>query len=556
MSENQVSDILAQAIAAEGVDTVFTLMGDANMYWSASMSDTQNVRLIHARHEHCCVAMADAYARATGKVGVASVTCGPGYTQIMTALVMAARGNAPVVVFAGDAPIGASWYLQSIDQAPLALATGAHFVPIRTIDRALDCVREAFYVARAERKPVVLSVPLDLQKEEFPYLPDYSPSTELMPRHQLIRPDPEVVDEVVAMIAEAERPIVIGGRGATWSGAKTALEGLAEEAGALLATTLLGKGLFDGNPFALDIAGTFATDLGREHFAESDLVISAGAGLGHYTTEGGYLFPNARVVRIDTQPRGLWRGLRTADLHVQADAKAAAEAIVARLREKGIRRHGWRSNEIASKIAATAENPDPKPYTPSPGTLDPRPVIKELDAAIPKDWDIIVAGGHCFSFAMTHLRGRPAGKYHIPIDFGAIGSGLSAAIGVAAARNNGKVLLIDGDGSLYQHIQELETIQRHGIKLLICIINDGGYGAETHKFRAYGVDPMHATHGRGDIAQVARGFGLKGARVTSLGRFEGLFREHQAQDGSTLWDVHVDDLIPSRNYRRVHYGEA
>jgi acetolactate synthase-1/2/3 large subunit len=212
MSDNQVSDILAQAFAAEEVDTLFTLMGDANMYWSASMADNHKVRLIHARHEHCCVAMADAYARATGKVGVGSVTCGPGYTQIMTALAMAARGNAPVVVFAGDAPIGASWYIQSIDQAPLALATGAHFVPIRTIDRALDCVREAFYVARAERKPVVLSVPLDLQTEEFPYLPDYTPSTELMPRAQVLRPDPAVVDEIVAMVAEAERPIVLGGR--------------------------------------------------------------------------------------------------------------------------------------------------------------------------------------------------------------------------------------------------------------------------------------------------------------------------------------------------------
>jgi glyoxylate carboligase len=111
MTDNQVSDVLAQAFAAEGVDTLFTLMGDANMYWSASMADNQKVRLIHARHEHCCVAMADAYARASGKVGVGSVTCGPGYTQIMTALAMAARGNAPVVVFAGDAPIGASWYI-------------------------------------------------------------------------------------------------------------------------------------------------------------------------------------------------------------------------------------------------------------------------------------------------------------------------------------------------------------------------------------------------------------------------------------------------------------
>src|SRR5712672_480759 len=203
MNDNQVSDVLAQVFAAEGVDTLFTLMGDANMYWSASMADNHKVRLIHARHEHCCVAMA-------------------------------ARGNALVVVFAGDAPIGASWYIQSIDQAPLALATGAHFVPIREIDRALDCVREAFYVARAERKPVVLSVPLDLQTEEFPYLPDYTPSTDLMPRAQVVRPDPAMVDEVVAMVTEAERPIVIGGRGAMWSGAKVSLESLAQESGALL----------------------------------------------------------------------------------------------------------------------------------------------------------------------------------------------------------------------------------------------------------------------------------------------------------------------------------
>ncbi len=554
MSDNPVSDVLAQAFAAEGVDTLFTLMGDANMYWSAAMADRERVRLIHARHEHCAVAMADAYARAAGKVGVASVTCGPGYTQIMTALTMAARGGAPLVVFAGDAPIGASWYLQQIDQAPLALATGAHFVPIRTIDRALDCVREAFYVARAERRPVVLSVPLDLQKEAFPYLPDYTPSADLMPRPQAAPPDPALVDEVAAMVAAAERPVVIGGRGALWSGAKAALEALAEESGALLATTLLGKGLFDGNPFALDIAGTFSSDLAREYFAESDLVLAAGAGLGHYTTEGGYLYPNAKVVQIDLSPRGLWQGLKTADLHIRADARAAAEAIVQRLRERHIRRPGWRSNAVAAKIAADV--PDAKEFQPTPGTLDPRPVLRELDAAIPKDWDLVVAGGHCFSFAMTHLKGRAGGKYHTPIDFGAIGSGLSAAIGVAVARGGDKIMLIDGDGSLYQHIQELETVRRHGLKLLICILNDGGYGAESHKFRATGGNPGHAIHGRGDIAAIARGFGLDAATVTSMGQFERLFAEHRQAPGSTLWDVRIDDLIPSRQYRRVHYGEA
>jgi thiamine pyrophosphate-dependent acetolactate synthase large subunit-like protein len=375
-----------------------------------------------------------------------------------------------------------------------------------------------------------------------------------VPRAQSAPPDPALVDEVVALIGAAERPVVIAGRGASWSGAKEALEGLAERSGALLATSLLGKGLFDGNPFSLDVAGTFSSDLAREFFADSDLVIGAGAGLGHYTTEGGYLYPNAKVVQIDTNPRGLWQGVRTADLHLRADARAAAEALLRRLDEEGIRRPGWRSNEIAARIAADV--PDGKEFAATPGTLDPRRVVRELDAAIPKDWDIVVAGGHCFNFAITHLKGRAAGRYHIPIDFGAIGSGLSAAIGVAVARGNGRVLLIDGDGSLYQHIQELETVRRHGLSLLICVLNDGGYGAESHKFRANGINPAHAIHGRGDLAAVARGFGLSAATVTSPGQFERLFREHERTQGATLWDVHIDDQIPSRQYRRVHYGEA
>src|SRR5258708_6255470 len=219
----KVSDMLARAFAAEGVDHLFTLMGDANMYWSVAMSKLPGMKIVHARHEHCAVAMADGYARATGKVGVASTTCGPGFTQIMTALTIAARGNVPLVVFAGDSPNAASWYLQ----------------------------------------------PMDMQKQPWPHLPDYTPSSELVPMAQRPIPDPLIVDRVIDMIAEAEKPIVLAGRGALRSGAAPALEALAAQSGALLATSLLGKGLFDGNPYALDIAGSFASDFSRERFAQA-----------------------------------------------------------------------------------------------------------------------------------------------------------------------------------------------------------------------------------------------------------------------------------------------
>ena len=130
-------------------------------------------------------------------------------------------------------------------------------------------------------------------------------------------------------------------------------------------------------------------------------------------------------------------------------------------------RTGFRTADMAKQIAGDSRRTR-KEFPVQPNTVDPRKAILELDQVIPKDWDIVVGGGHYFSIVMTHMKGRPADKYHVVNDFGAIGSGLPAAIGVAAARGDGKVLLIEGDGSLMMHIQELETIRRQGIRMLIC----------------------------------------------------------------------------------------
>jgi thiamine pyrophosphate-dependent acetolactate synthase large subunit-like protein len=555
MSEPTGYEVLSQAFVAEGTDTLYALLGDANMYWGAVMAQQFGVRVVHARHEHCAVAMADGYARHTGKVGVASVTCGPGFTQIMTALSTASRGSIPLVVFAGDSPTTSAWYVQQLDLAPLALATGARYVAAKSVDRMLDSVREAFYIARQERQPVVLGVPMDLQKAKFPWGAEYSPSTELMPAPQRPAPDPALVDELASMIAEAKRPILLGGRGCVRSGAAPAIEALAERCGALLATSLFAKGLFDHNRYGIGVAGAYASPLAREQFAESDLVIGFGAGLGHYTTEAGYLYPNAKGVQIDLNPRGLYQGLRIADLHVRADAKAAAEAVLAKLEERGYSSSGARTPMLAKQIAATAARPDPKEYLVAPGTVDPRAAMLELDRTVPKDWTVVSGGAHFAGIAVTHMHGRRAENVHVVNDFGAIGSAFPTAIGIAAQRGDGKVLLIEGDGSLMMHIQELETLKRQGIRMLICAVNDGGYGAEVHKFRAQGYDPKESVHGRGDIASIARGFGLRGEKVTSLGHFEDLFAAHGKGGEAELWDLHVDDTIASMAYRRIHYGE-
>ena len=148
-------EALAEAFLAEGVDTQFVLMGDGNMHWSTAFAKLPGVHSVHVRHEHATVAAATAYNVATNKVAVASVTCGPGVTQVMTALPAAVRARLPLVVFAGEAPINAKFYNQAIDQAPLVTATGAKYIAAHSVPRMMDYVREAFHLAKSERCPVV-----------------------------------------------------------------------------------------------------------------------------------------------------------------------------------------------------------------------------------------------------------------------------------------------------------------------------------------------------------------------------------------------------------------
>ena len=146
-----------------------------------------------------------------------------------------------------------------------------------------------------------------------------------------------------------------------------------------------------------------------------------------------------------------------------------------------------------------------------PGVLDPRDVVRALDQALPKDWHIVNSSGHC-SYFTTHMVGRRANRFHAIREFGAIGNGLSYAIGVAAAYPDHPVVLLDGDGGLLMHAQELETVRRHNLPILLCILNDGAYGSEIHKLRADGLSDSGAVFGRGDLGSIAHGFGLAGER--------------------------------------------
>ncbi|TRW99402.1 thiamine pyrophosphate-binding protein [Paracoccus sp. M683] len=543
---HHVYESLADSFAAEGVSTCFALLGDANMNWATALAG-RGVRMIYVRHEHCAVAAATAYARKTGQTGIATVTCGPGLTQVLTALPAAVRAGIPLVIFAGEAPLGAAWYNQQIDQAPFITATGARYHALHHVPRMAGAIRDAFVEARESRCPVVLGVPFDLQSKvlEAP-LDQPAPSASILPDLAPMPPHPEALAAIGEQVKAARRVVVMGGLGAAAAGAAPACQALADRLGALLATTLPARGLFHGDPFSIGVAGGFSSPLARALLAEADLVLAFGCRLTQHNLDKGKLFPKARIIQIDTDPRTISQGAIAAGSHLRADARLAAEALASTLPQSP----GWRSDRLAQAIAAAPA--DTATFPPEPDLLDPRDVVTALDAALPGDWQMVNSSGHC-SFFFAHMN-RPFARFLTIREFGAIGNGISYAMGVAAARPGDTVVMFDGDGSLLMHVQELETIRRHGLNILICALNDGAYGSEIHKLRDEGLSDEGAVFGRTDLAAIARGFGIDGQRVTDLSRVPDLVDDFARRGGAAVWDFPVSDRVASPVIRRAHPG--
>jgi acetolactate synthase-1/2/3 large subunit len=541
-----VYDVLAKAFIQEGVKTCFTLMGDANMNWASKLGQ-QGCRMVYVRHEHCAVASAMAYARKTSEVGVATVTCGPGVTQLITALPAAVRAHLPLVVFAGEAPLKSSWYNQGIDQAPMIKATGADYHPLHLPERMTIGIRDAFLQAKRERRPVVIGIPFDLQERAWDgaeKLP--TPSGELLPRNSPIPPHPDDVKRAAEVVAAAERPVVFAGLGAVDAKAGPACRALAAKIGGLLTTTLPARGLFHDDLYSIGITGSFSTEVGLEYLAQADLVISVGASLTYHAGGGGQLYRNAKTLHIDIDPRALRQGQEVARHHLRADARLGVEALTAAL---PARSKMWRTEAMASRIRES--KPDSMKFEIEPGLLDPRDVVEGLEKSLPADWQLVNSSGHC-SWFFAQMPSRPQEKFFSLREFGAIGNGISFAMGIAAARPSEQVVLFDGDGSLMMHIQELETIKRHGMKILIILINDGAYGSEVHKLRSEGLPDDGSVFGRPDFAAIARGFGLEGKTFKSLTDLPKMVEEFARKGGAAVWDFHVSDKVLSPTIRRAH----
>jgi acetolactate synthase I/II/III large subunit len=540
----RICDAVADAIAEEGASVVFGLMGDANLaLWSMLVQDGR-VRVREARHEAATVAMADGWFRATGQTGVATITNGPGLTNAATSLVAAARNRSSLVVVTGEVPPDTANPLQALDQRRFVEGCDTRYVSIDRMEALANTLAQAFAAARSEPGPVVVAVSNPLWEQTLPGQWRYEP----LPALPIPLPGDHDLEALMAMIEAAERPILLAGRGAMRCKALPVMRELAGRMGALLGNTLQARGVFADDPWSLGILGGYTSAATQTLCGEADLVVAAGAELGYYTTWGDAMFPQAKVVRIDPGPARGGQG-RAPDLHIRADAKATLDAALQGLGEAP---PPMRFRTSATREVLEAATP---PYPPANDGIDPRMLARRIGAALPKLARLTVGAGHFQGFAANDMALGPGQTAEFVSQFGAIGQTLPIALGIAYAEPDMPHLVIEGDGSLLMHLQELETAVRACIPLVLLVWNDRGYGAEFQRLPLKGFDPASAQWSAIDYAAVARALGGEGVTLHDLDGIEALLKRGFRTSGLFLIDAQVSQSEMSDNYRIRYRGE-
>jgi thiamine pyrophosphate-dependent acetolactate synthase large subunit-like protein len=518
MSGNpSVASVIAADLAGYGARRCFGLLGTANFKMSHALVRS-GVELISARHECNAASMADAYAKATGELTLVSVHSGPGLTNALTGIGEAAKSRTPLVVLAGDVPNGAVKNNFYIEQADMVRAVGAVSERLHTVNSAREDTLRAVTRALRDRQTVVLSMPLDVQHAP---LPTNHPPLELPPGPGRLHPDPRDVARLAVALLQAQRPLILGGRGAVISDAKQALVALADSTGALLATSVCGHGLFSGNPWSVGISGGFSSPVADELISDSDFILAFGASLTQWTTKKGKLIaPGAIVAQVDVEGQKLGYQMPVA-IAVQGDAKATAEALLAELSRRGSKRgSGRRTSAMRERIRAGDNHHYPWPDQSSKDFIDPRTLSKAVDAILPADRVVASDSGHFCGWVPRYLRVPNARASCLSHSFQSVGLGLPSAIGIAIANPKELAVLGTGDGGFLMSIADLETAIRLGLRLCILVYNDASYAAEVHYFRRQGFSVDIVQFPPTDFAAIARGYGARGATVRTLDDLE------------------------------------
>lgn len=536
----KVYERLARLLAEAGVDRVFGLMGDANLRHLVSWIEDVGGRFVPTVAEGGAVSMADGYARVTGRLGVASVTHGPGMTNTLTALTEAVRADTPLALLTGSTTARPG-HLQRLDIAAAVSLAGADYARVQRPDTAAGEIRAALRRPLLTRRPVVIDVPVDLAA-----LDDGAGGGPAAARVGDVRrpasvPGDDELDQALGIIASARQPLVLAGRGAVDAGARDALLGLARQLGAPVATTLLAREYFGppgtaagGECARLGIVGTIGSAAANDAALAADCVIAFGASLNRYTTVDGALLRDRAIVQVDHAAERIGQ-LAPPDAALAGDAARTARLLTAALGEAGHEGKPW----------LTAMPPGPgSDGGDDEGPLDLDAAMALLDDLLPAGRRVVTDTGRFVYGAWRRLRVTDPRDFAHTLNFASIGLGIATAVGAATASADKVTVAVVGDGGGMMGMGELATAVRERLPLLIVVANDAAYGMEYVALKRAGLDTAHSRLTWPEFAGLARGYGARGYTARTMGELRAAlaatFPEDGGLDGPVVIDLKVD----------------
>ncbi len=532
------AEILWEALSREGVDVVFGYPGGAIMPAYDALPRF-NVRHILCRHEQGAAHMADGYARASGKVGVAIATSGPGATNLVTGIANAMLDSIPMVCITGQVPshlIGSDAF-QETDITGVTLPITKHNYLVTKVEDIARVIHEAFYVARSGRPgPVVVDITKDAQVarcvpkfvSEPVRLPGYRPAS---------KPLAADVERALRMIEEAERPLILAGHGIVKAGASEHLRELAERAQIPVASTLLGLGGFPAShPLALGMMGMHGEAWVNTAIQRADLLIALGMRFDDRVTGNVRNYaPHAKKIHVELDPAEIDKIVKV-DLAIVADV---GEVLALTSKNVAARERGAWIQEIDAMRAEAA--PRDIQRMPDGGKLYAAHVMHDLHRLTRGDALVVTdVGQHQMWEAQYYKHERPR-KLLTSGGLGTMGYALPAAIGARFAAPDEEIWVIAGDGGFQMTAAELSTCVQEKVRLHIAIINNGYLGMvrqwqEFFYERRYVATPIVSP----DFVMLAQAHGLTGIRVERRDQVEDAVRRAQESDHTVVIDFRVE----------------
>jgi acetolactate synthase-1/2/3 large subunit len=534
------SKAILELLEGQGVDVMFGYPGGVTIPIYDELLGSK-IHHVLVRHEQCAAHMADGYSRSTGRTGVCIATSGPGATNLVTGVATAYADSSPMMVLTGQVATGliGNNAFQEADIFSLMMPITKHNYRVLRTNDLPEAIKRGMGIANSGRKgPVHIDLPVDVQRgeidpkrleEEFPVPAPFE--------------DLSAVLDAIKMLRDAERPVLLVGGGARWSGASSEVQRLAEILLAPVITTIMAKAIIpEDHPLSLGMLGMHGRECSRRALLEADVIFAIGARFSDRTIGfDSEMSKETKVVHLDIDPMEAGKNPRT-KVRLVGDARKGLQLIIkglGRSREES----AWsrRVKELSEGCICDIDiDEDP---------IKPQKAVWELRKVLAPDAFVVTEVGQNQMWAAHFMRLKHPYQFITSGGMGTMGFGFPASIGVKYAHRDKQVVDVAGDGSFQMVFQELATAMSEELPVVVCLLNNGWLGMVKQWQKLQWDRRYSSTELRNnpDFVKLAQSFGADGVTVTRSSELNEAFEAAFASDVPFVVDVRTDpeeDMLP------------